>query len=89
MIYLDWRHDVLMKPKLQYNYSMYKDYFTAENYVIRGYCKYKRSLLPHIVSGTFPSKNDVGRFTGLPINQRNIIIIMFVYIAPNICSIKR
>ncbi|XP_023814791.1 uncharacterized protein LOC111947977 [Oryzias latipes] len=65
----DWKMKLLQKPKLR-TYLQIKDTFSAESYVIYNLKRGQRSLCAQLRAGVLPLQVEVGRFKGIPEEER-------------------
>ena len=66
---LEWRKDVIKKPKLR-TYVTFKDSFATEDYVRSNISRSARSLLAQFRIGILPIKVETGRFKNLAVSER-------------------
>ena len=65
----EWENQVNSKPKLR-TYRTFKRSFGAEEYVCNYLNRYRRSLYAQLRCGVLPLNIEVGRFRGVPADQR-------------------
>ena len=66
---IKWSESVILKPKLR-TYSQIKHGFASEPYVTCRLDKNQRSLIAQLRSGILPLAIEVGRFQGIPEENR-------------------
>lgn len=64
-----WKEEILKKPKLR-NYVLFKSDYSTEPYVSLKLKRRQRSLCAQLRSGTLALAIEVGRFKGIPEEQR-------------------
>ena len=64
-----WLNNVQDMPKLR-NYKLFKNSYEAEPYVLCFLNREKRSLVAQLRSGILPLQVEVGRWQGIPIEER-------------------
>jgi hypothetical protein len=69
----NWNQERYNKPKLRY-YNMFKTCFDQENYLSMNISKYYRSLFAQFRAGILPLQVEVGRFRGLPLEERLCVL---------------
>ena len=64
-----WLRLVQSKPKL-YLYETFKLEYSTENYCLLNMSKYQRSLIAKLRLGVLPINIEIGRYSGLPREER-------------------
>ena len=67
---VNWKSDILNKPKLR-TYCLFKDRYHTEEYVkLNVLSRAERSTIARMRNGTFPLNVELGRYRRIPLNRR-------------------